>query len=259
MARKRQAFVHVGLDDGSGDVVGTALDVHAHALLDLGVRRPTEPADADGTWAGLGRSAAPGRDTIVLSRPLLASARAERAHSLVGALDAFDVHVVVTAQAPDAWTLPGDPARDLTSVLDRWSGAVRSPDRLHVIVGGDDATTWKAFGRVVGFGTASLRVGTTTGPRQPDVVPAQRAEALRRLAVTWSDLLATSPYDVVGDLARLAPDLHPAASSDELVEALDHARHELDALRRHTADLELRLAKAEKKKRKLKKRLSAIG
>ncbi|QCW52101.1 hypothetical protein FE634_19830 [Nocardioides dongxiaopingii] len=261
MPRKRQAFVHVGLDDGSGDVVGTALDSHAHALLDLGVRRPAEPAEGDGTWAGLRRDAGRGRDTVVLSRPLLAAAPPDRARTLVAALDAFDVHVVVTARAPDAWTIPGDPGRDLASVLDRWAAAVPDPGRLHVIVGSDGAGTWRSFGRVVGFGTASLRVGpeTPSVTSGQDVVPAARAADLRRLAGTWADLLASSPYDVVGDLAALEPDLRCADSVDDLTAALDLARHEVELLRRRADDLERQLAKSEKKKRKLKRRLSEVA
>ncbi|MGA8257730.1 MAG: hypothetical protein WB767_14240, partial [Nocardioides sp.] len=40
MPKKRKAFVHIGLDDGSGDFIDTALELHSHALLELGVRRP---------------------------------------------------------------------------------------------------------------------------------------------------------------------------------------------------------------------------
>ncbi len=261
VARRRSAFVHVGLDDGSGAVVTDALDAHALALRELGVRGAVDPAESDGTWAGLSRHAARGRGTIVLSRPLLAAARPDRARDLVRALDAFDVHVVVTARAPGADTVPGDPARDLASVLDRWSGTVAAPDRLHVILGGDAPGTWRSFGRVVGFGTASLRVpAREPGPDGvDDVVPAARAADLHRLAETWAGLLAASPYDVVGDPASLAPAVRPAGSGDDLADALDGVRREVEHLRRRNDELERRLAKAEKKKRKLKRRLSDLG
>ena len=126
MPKKRQAFLHVGLDDGSGDLVGPALLRHHSALLELGVRHPAESSEetfhaalellrahkawgykrkeVDGTWHRLLKRAAKGRDTVVVSQPLLAAARPEQVALTVDALHGFEVHVVVTVHAPDAWT-----------------------------------------------------------------------------------------------------------------------------------------------------------
>ena len=79
------------------------------------------------------------------------------------------------------------------------------------------------------------------------------------LGRSWVSELALRGYDVVGDLGSLEPVVRPGDCSDELSEALDLARHEIDHLRRRAEDLERRLAKAEKKKRKLKRRLSEAG
>ncbi len=284
VASKRRAFVHVGLDDGSGDVVDDAIGAHAHALLDLGVRRPCdsgeemfraavdllgthaewgyEPAEVEGAWRRLAKRAHQGRDTIVISQPLLAAAGADQARSVVSHLAEFEVHTVVTVRAPDAWSVPHDPGRDLAVVLDRWAAAVRAPERVHVVVGDDPAATWRAFGRVAGFGTSSLKVAAAPD-RAPLPVPAARAAGLRQLAHSWVELLAASPYDVVGDLGAVEPRIEPVDCPDLLVaaasRALEDARHEVERLSRRNEELERRLAKAEKKKRKLKRRLSEVA
>lgn len=284
MPRRRRAYLHVGLDDGSGDVVDAALGAHAHALLDLGVRRPYEAgeemfraaievlgthadwgyqrAEVDGAWRRVAKRARQGRDTIVLSQPLLAAAGREQARGVVAGLDPFEVHAVVTVRAPDAWTAPQDPARDLASVLDHWGEAVRSPDRVHVVLGEDRAATWQGLGRVAGFGTTSVRA-----PSCPPVhrlpVPASRAGALSQVAHAWSELLASSPYDVVGDVGSLQPHLETVESAEKLAVAACHAlgdaRHELERLTRRNEELERRLATPETKRRKLKRRLSKLG
>jgi hypothetical protein len=266
----RRAYLHVGLDDGSGDVLGDALGAYAHALLDLRVRRAGDPAatlravldvlgrpagwdldpdELDGAWASLVEKARKGRDTIVLSEPLLASAPPARARALVESLDGFAVHAVVTARAPQPWAASGA-GSDLGDVLPRWADAVGAANRVHVLLG-DDAATWKALGKVAGFGTASLRVdrSTPTGPTGPRPVDPDLARA-------WRELLGSSSYDVVGDLSLLdapadAPDTSPTA-------ALADAHAELARLRRHNTDLAERLEKAERKKRKLKRRLSKL-
>lgn len=259
---KRRAYLHIGLDDGSGDVLGAALDTHEHALLDLHVRRPADAvstfravvdvlgaptacgldrAEVDGAWDALVGRARRGRDTIVLSETLLAGAGADRVRRVVASLDGFDVHAVVTARAPEPWA-----TQDLTEVLPRWADAVGAADHVHVLLG-DPATTWRSLGRVAGFGTASLRVApSAVAPRPVD--PA--------VAAAWRAVLGSSAYDVVGDLDVLG-DSHGEADPDP-ARALVEARHELTLLRRRTADLEQRLAKAEKKKRKLKRRLAAL-
>ena len=71
-------------------------------------------------------------------------------------------------------------------------------------------------------------------------------------------LLGSSAYDVVGDpdvLSGPAPDDSLAAVTAALAEAHD----ELSRLRHRSTDLEHRLATAERKRRKLKRRLSELG
>lgn len=180
MAPQRKAFVHVGLDDGSGDFIDVALATHSHALLELGIRRPAESTEqmfratievlrahkawgyqryeVEGAWTEVVRAGLEGRETLVLSQTMLAAAEPDQAALVADALRGFEVHVVVTAHDPGTPTTPGAPAHDLDAVLTRWAGAVSSPARLHVIAAGDRSATWKAFGRLVGFGTASLQV-----------------------------------------------------------------------------------------------------
>lgn len=275
MGSKRRAYLHVGLDDGSGDVVGEALEAHAHALLDLHVRRPADrsatfravldvldlpgdwgygPGELEGAWDDLVARARKGRDTIVLSQSLLAHAAPDRARRVVEALDGFDVHAVVTARAPGPATAVGVPGRDLAEVLPRWAGAVGAADHVHVLLG-DPATTWRALGRVAGFGTASLRAPVEAGPGPSVVDPAT--------AAAWRRVLGGSSYDVVGDPDLLGP---PTGGTDDRSDdhgalglALAEAHRELDRLRHRSADLEQRLAKAERKRRKLKRRLSELS
>lgn len=276
MGKQRRAFLHVGLDDGSGVVLDDALSAHEHALLDLHVRRPADapatfraaldvldllgpdgrardwgydPDEVDGAWSDLVTRARKGRDTIVISQSLLARAASDQARRVVEALDGFDVHAVVTARAPEPGSPAGAPGRDLAEVLPRWADAVGAPDRVHVLLG-DPGATWKALGRVAGFGTASLRVAAATAV-PPSLVDPETAAA-------WRAVLGSSSYDVVGDLALLdgpAPDDALAA----VTAALAEARHELSRLRHTSADLEHRLAKAERKRRKLKRRLSELS
>ncbi|WP_139982220.1 hypothetical protein [Nocardioides litoris] len=262
---QRRAYLHVGLDDGSGDVVADALDRHAHALLDLRVRRAADPAETfrgvvevlgcpaawgvdpdevEGSWSALISDVRRGRDTIVLTESLLAGVGTDGARTVVGALDGFDVHAVVTARAPG----PGG-GPELGDVLPRWAGAVGAAERVHVLLG-DPATTWRALGLVAGFGTASLRVDGPCPPDRP--LDPERAAA-------WRTALDAAPYDVVGD-----PDLltvgDPAA--DLLAETgreLADARHELAVLRRRNDDLTRRLDRADRKRRKLKRRLRELA
>lgn len=267
---KRRAFLHIGLDDGSGDVVDQALGAHAHALLDLNVRRAADAgatfrgvldvlaahrdwgydrAEVDGAWTDLVRRARKGRDTIVVSQSLLARADTAAARAVVESFDGFDVHAVVTARAPDAWTLSGAPGRDLAEVLPRWAGALGAADRVHVLLG-DPVATWRSLGRVAGFGTASLRLPALP---EPAALPADP-----RLAAAWRELLGTSTYDVVGDASVLEPAPCPDDPLTAAGRALAASRDELVRLRRRHEDLEQRLADVERKRRKLKRRLADV-
>ena len=85
---------------------------------------------------------------------------------------------------------------------------------------------------------------------------------LDALGRSWVELLATSPYDVVGDTALLLPTLDAVEDPGKVVTATEHALNdalvELERLTRRNESLELRVEKLEKKKRKLKRRLSEV-
>ncbi len=288
MASKRKAFVHVGLDDGSGDFVDGALERHGRSLAELGVRRPADSTEemfraalemlrthqdwgyardeVEGAWTSIVRRGLKGKDTLVFSQVLLAGARPEQVALLVDALTGFEVHLVVTVHAPDAWTVPGEPRHDLGAVLETWGHAVKKPERVHVVVAGSRKATWKLFGRVVGFGTASLKIDdveVATKPRPPHLTLASRAEVLRTLGESWVELLAHSSYDVVGDLATLVPRAD-AVEAPEVVaglaeRALTDALVEIERLTRRNESLQIRVGVLEKKRRKLKRRLSSVA
>jgi len=190
MAKKRKAWLHVGMP-GVGDVLEPALAHHHGALVELGVAsvaRSTaesfraavevmrshrewglERCDVEGEWARLVRRAEKSRADLAFSQPLLASATPEQVALLSDALVGHQVHVVVTTGADDE-----------SATLERWSRAVRKPERLHVIEvdGMEPEEVWQAFGKLAGFGTRSLRLDEVPRP-----VPACRSlpEAMREL------------------------------------------------------------------------------
>lgn len=170
MAKKPKAWIHVGMP-GAGDVIEPALAHHHAALVELGVASlavtPAESfrgavemtrshkgwglkrGDVEGQWARLVRRGRKSRGDVVFSQTLLASAAPEQVALVVDALAGYQVHVVLTTGLDDE--------ADATS---RWLAACRKPERLHVIEtdGLEPAQLWKAFGKLVGFGTASLRL-----------------------------------------------------------------------------------------------------
>lgn len=177
MAKKRKVFLHVGMP-GAGDIIEAALVHHRMALVELGVDVPARSADetflstveilrehkawgfarkeVEGNWANLSRRVWKGKQTAVLSLPLMAKASRPEIDLLLDALAGLQVNVVLTAGPDD----------DLDEVTARWGAAVRKPERLHV-VRLDEPTpkrAWKAFGKVAGFGTASLRLDDVPDP-----------------------------------------------------------------------------------------------
>jgi hypothetical protein len=232
MTKKRKAFIHVGLPGGPGDFLEIALRRHAHALAALGVRNPASSdemfraaveirrdhrawgfarSEVEGAWSGICRRGRRGRDTLVVSQPLLAGATPPQIELLFDGLAGFERHVVVTATAPDAWTMAGDPTQDLGCVLDRWAASARRPERVHVVITPPDDRPgmWASFGRTVGFGTASLSVTGLADPptARPRPAPRERLPVLRTLAHSWIDQLATGRYDVHGDVTDLLPEI----------------------------------------------------
>ncbi len=288
---KRTVFLHIGLP-GVGDVVDTAVQRHRGRLAELGVLVPTKAREesfraaidvrrlhhawgfkrkeVEGAWAQVARRCLKGRSTVLLSQGALAGATPEQIHLLVSQLPGLKVHVVLTVSAPDSWSEPGDPESDLAGVLERWSTAVRDPERLHVIVaprGGDvRSTVWRALGEVVGFGTRSLPVeGLAPPPRRTPQRPLDAAAGarLRQRAAHWRSVLVEGGYDVRGDLADLEPAPYPAsevaATTDELVDRLVlttrelvEAQHQIDRLAVRNETLEARLDVLDHKPRRLR-------
>jgi hypothetical protein len=274
---KRKAFLHVGLDDHSGNFLDAALERHQHALAALGVRRPGSSEEmfraaieirrehrawgyrrdeVEGAWAQICRLGYKGNDTLVFSQPLLADSTPDQIALLLDGLRGFKVHVVVTVAAPDTWT---EPDLDLGALLDRWATALGKTERLHVLVAPVERsrrTIWKAFGRVVGFGTASLPldgVGKPAVARPPRLVSTERYDALRDLGRRWACQLASREVDVHGDLADLVPEAMEVPDPVTLVTSTDAALAEalrtVDRLARRNDTLETRLVGLERKRR----------
>ncbi|GAB2973161.1 hypothetical protein [Nocardioides montaniterrae] len=193
MSKKRKVWIHVGVP-GAGDVLEPALAHHHEALLELGVASLArtsaesfaaaveilrnhrawglERADVEGQWVRLVERGARTRADLVFSQPMLASASAEQIALLVDALHGFQVNVVVTTVRTDE-----------SDLVERWSAAVRKPERLHVLEldGIGARATWKTFGKLVGFGTASLPLDEVPVVPVPDSLADARRE-IERLA-----------------------------------------------------------------------------
>lgn len=172
-AKKQKVWLHVGMP-GVGDVVESAVAHHHAALVELGVasiaRTPAEGfraaleitrshkrwglkrGDVEGQWVKIVRRARRGKDDLVFSQTLLAEATLDQIALLVDALAGCQVHVVVTTGREASETH--------TDAVQRWTSACRKPERMHVIEtdGLTSEEVWRAFGRLVGFGTASLRL-----------------------------------------------------------------------------------------------------
>jgi hypothetical protein len=214
MAKKRKAWIHVGMA-GVADVIEPALAHHHRALVELGLasvaHTPAESfraavemtrshkewglkrSDVEGQWSRLVRRAQKAKADLVFSQPLLAAATAEQVALLVDALADHQVHVVVTTGLDDE-----------SDTVARWSAAVRKPERLHVLPadGMEPRDAWRAFGKLVGFGTSSLRL---------DDVP-QSAAVFQSLP------------DALRELERLA---RRNASLEVRLEELDRKRRKL--------------------------------
>ena len=157
------------------------------------------------------------------------------------------MHLVVTVHAPDAWTLAGDPGRDLGPVLERWTSAFPDRSRIHVVVSGDDATTWAEVGRVAGFGTRSVPASIGAVRRASHPVPLSRAGVAERLAATWAEQLREGGYDVRGDLRALTPTVIDVPVDDD---SLLTALAELERLQRRAEVLEGQVATLRNRRRR---------
>lgn len=301
MAKKRKAYLHVGMP-GVGDVVETALVHHRDALVELGVDVPAKSSqesfraaveimrdhkewglkrsEVEGQWTRLCRRVEKGKNAVLFSQPLLAGADKDQIALLLDALHGFEIHVVVTATAPHGWAAPGDPQTDLGVVLERWGAAVRAPDRLHVVVVDAHAkpakaqkAAWKALGKVVGFGTASLGLDDVQQPvtSRPLAIAGrvapERVGVLATMGETWVETVEQRGFTVHGNLDALravpvAPVVNEETRVSDLAQldrALQDAFREIERLTRRNEGLEQRLAEVDKKRKKLKRRLSAVA
>jgi len=169
--------LHAGLP-GAGDIIDVALVHHRDALVELGIdvpARSTEESflaavevlrehkawgfsrkEVEGQWATLCRRGWKGKGTVALSLPLVAHATRPEIDLLLDALAGMQIHVVLTATPDD----------DIDDVAARWGAAVPKPERLHIIRLEDPSAKalWKAFGKVVDFGTASLGLADVPDP-----------------------------------------------------------------------------------------------
>lgn len=297
MARQR-AYLHIGLPHSGGDLLDAALREHADRLAGPGVDKVRLPArsveemfnaaveirrehrawglrrkDVEGAWALLCRRAIKNKDTVVLGHDLLAGCTSDEIALLVDQLPGCAVHVIVTVGAPDPRVSLFPDDHDLGSVLERWSVAVKSPDRVHVVVvqPGAPQTAWRAFGEIIGF-DAALPLPSTPAPMSDAAALRLLAESAGDLATyddltsvgeDWAKLVADSGYDVHGDLSALAP-AAPSADGGEDVqlavigEALGDTVAELVRLRERATALEERNAKLERKRRSLKRKLALV-
>ena len=284
---KRKAFLHIGPTHSGSDFLDEALELHAVALSVQRIRRPAKSADemlraaleirrvhkswgykrreVEGAWSTICRRAYKGKDTVVFTQPHLAAAGHDEIALLLDRLPGFDLHVVLNVVAPPV--PPG--GQDVVATVGRWAAALRSPDRLHVIVpppSGDAATfAWDAFGRIVGFDATPLALPRKTRSAPTPPPPPHRYDELAELADEWGKAIADGGYDVHGELADLVParSAHgPAgtlateerllASTRELSAALDG----LERLRVRCAALEARNAELSRTGKKLRRRLT---
>lgn len=297
---KQKAFLHIGLPRSGVDLLDAGLRRHAGALVDDRGRRVRLPArsememfnaaveirrehrawglrrkDVEGSWAALCRRAIKNKDTVVLGHPLLAGCTSDEIALLVDQLPGCAVHVVVTVGPPDPRVALFPDEYDLGSVLDRWSAAVRSPDRVHVIAVDPDRPepAWHTLGALLGVDTLSLELPATPVPATDPAALRLLAESAGDLATyadlasvpeEWAKLVADRGYDLRGDLAGLAA-AAPAPGSaaqhqlDTVADALNETVAEVVRLRTRAAELEQRNAKLERKKLSLKRRLASLG
>ncbi|WP_205472817.1 hypothetical protein [Nocardioides sp. SYSU D00038] len=305
---QRLAYVPVGLPHSGSDLLAAAAERHRAAFADAGVRLPAGSADemfraavelrrdhrswglrrkdVEGVWAAVCRRAHRGRDHVMVGHDLLAGCTPDQVALLVDGLAGFEVHVVVTATAPDPRVTLFPEDHDLLGVLDRWSAAVSAPDRIHVVVAGsherdDPASAWRALGRVVGVATDGLVLPDPATLRRRADPTALRlmaeatgamasADDLRRLGERWAVELAGSGHDVHGDPAALVPapsptppgsgaEPHLAGVTEALSATLSETLAEVTRLRERNRELEERTARLERKRNRLKRRLAEAG
>lgn len=297
---KQKAFLHIGLPRSGGDLLDAGLRRHAGTQVDDRGRSVRLPArsememfnaaveirrehrawglrrkDVEGSWAALCRRAIKNKDTVAFSHPLLAGCTPDEIALLVDQLPGCAVHLVVTVGPPDPRVGIFPDEYDLASVLDRWSAAVRSPDRVHVVAidPAHPHDAWHALGSIVGLDTTALELPATPVPATDPAALRLLAESAGDLATyddlasvpdEWAKLVADRGYDVRGDLAALGSAVQTEGSGeqhrlDTVADALTETVAELVRLRTRAGELEQRNAKLERKRLSLMRKLARVG
>ncbi len=295
----RRAFLLVGLPDSGSAVIPAAIATHATALAERGLRQPAASEDemfravveirrdhrafglrrkdVEGVWSAICRRTQREKGDVLVGHDLLAGAGPDEIALLLDALPGFAVHVIVVAGQPDPRVCLFPDEHDLGGVLDRWSSAVRTPERLHVVVAdpADPQVAWRAVGRILGLDADLFPLdGVGTPTPHLDVAtlrllvsaagqlagPAELADRV----TAWSKQVAEAGYDLHGDLTSLRPTEPTGTGSAtpaqvaSLSTVLAETLTELTRLREHTQDLEARNARLARKRRKLKRRLADV-
>lgn len=187
------------------------------------------------------------------------------------------VHVVVVPADSD------DPREDVWSALGEITGfdAVDLPLALDPVSRPDPTTiaVLRQVNRAVDGRLAArahrtvvrryLSEGTVSDVPAP-AIPADLHAALHDLGERWRKDLADGGYDVLGDTAALLPaarrpgavapdEVPPEERLSAATDVLANVLVEVARLREHNQALELRNAKLEKKRRRLKQKLARIG
>ena len=232
---KRKAYLHIGLPRTGGGFLDSALTEHAAALEAMGVRHPALSAEEmfraaieirrDHKAWGYQRREVEGAWAEICRRVRKGKTDVVFSQELLSACTAAQVDLLLDGLAGFEVHVvvterePGD-------VLEAWKHAI-APERWHAIVVPDadaERAVWTAFGDIVGFDTGSLPLDAGWTATRP-IAGRPQAELLE---VISTGALA----DVVAEVTRL---------------------------RAHNQALAERNAELERKKRKLKKKLAAVG
>lgn len=229
-SQSRRAFLHIGLPKTGTTYLQHALWSNKDALREAGLLLPgrhrrrhllasldvredpklaRRPGDVNAPWQDLVDECLEWSGDVVISHEFFGAASADQVARVVRTLDAFEVHVVVTARSMtdlglsrwQEWVKSGgklgvdqypqkqvyDPVDewgwgsfDLASVLERWSSAV-PPEHVHVIPvdpRGAPSDLWLTFCDVLGVDGADFPVEDLPRNRSLGIV---EVELLRRI------------------------------------------------------------------------------
>ena len=284
MAR-RTLFWHIGPSDPGTAFLAEALRTQRDELAALDVSLPHGPWHEveEQVWAHKGLS--------LLSTPEAARADGDKVALRLAGLRDVEVHLVLLVRDLPAQVFAGwqaaitsgsttslstyaarvlDPARshwqaeefwtgrDLLEVLPRWTRAIHA-DQVHVVATpAGHEKVWDAFLGVAGIG----------GLPAPDVVVAPTLRASldpgRVLDITtrWAKLVAERGFDAHGSLIAPSIARPVGATQDDQLEAvaelLAATTREVDRLTGEVAALRTENARLDRKRRKHKRRLTAL-